>query len=170
MTDAEQPQTLQDWCERTWPDLYRFIYHHVQNRQEAEDLTQETFSRTLAVISPTGGPPPLNYIKTAALNLIRDRWRRRRARGIPVPLEEALLTHDREMDDAVDRAWIAGLLARLSEEHRTVLRLRIVEGYSRAETARRMERSEDAVRGLQYRAVQALRDLMRRCLEEAEER
>lgn len=166
MTGAEQPQALQDWCEKTWPDLYRFIYHHVQNRQEAEDLTQETFSRTLAVISPTGGSPPLNYVKTAALNLIRDRWRRRRARGIQVPLEESLLTHDRETDDAVDRAWIAGLLAHLSEEHRTVLRLRIVEGCSRAETARRMGRSEDAVRGLQYRAVRALRDLMRRYLEE----
>ncbi len=28
-----------------WPRLYRYIYYRVQNREEAEELTQETFKR-----------------------------------------------------------------------------------------------------------------------------
>ena len=47
----------------------------------------------------------------------------------------------------------------LPAQYRQVLELRIIDGYSRKETAERMERSEDAIRGLQYRALQALRDL-----------
>lgn len=32
-------------CLDTWEPLYRFIYYKVQNREEAEDITQETYIR-----------------------------------------------------------------------------------------------------------------------------
>ncbi|WP_243450462.1 sigma factor-like helix-turn-helix DNA-binding protein [Desulfosporosinus sp. Sb-LF] len=48
----------------------------------------------------------------------------------------------------------------LLEQYRQVLKLRIVEGYSRKETAEIMSRGEDSIRGLQYRALQALRELI----------
>lgn len=51
-------------------------------------------------------------------------------------------------------------MSQLPEQYRQVLELRIVEGYSRQEVAERMGRSEDAIRGLQYRALQTLRDLI----------
>lgn len=158
-TDPRE-KVLRLWCERTWPDLYRYIYHRVQNREEAEDTTQETYARALARFSFPGDPPDLRYLKTVALNLIRDNWRRRKTRGIQVALEHTLLLRESDEEAAVNRALVRELMEQLSEEHRTVLELRIVAGYSRAETARRMGRSEDAVRGLQYRAVQALRSLM----------
>lgn|GEM_PF-3886101 len=37
----------------TWRRLYRFAYARLGNRQEAEDLTQETFTRTLALPDPS---------------------------------------------------------------------------------------------------------------------
>lgn len=151
--------SLQEWCERTWPDLYQFIYRRVQNRQEAEDLTQESYLRALGHHGTDDAPPSPSYLRTIALNLIRDRWRRQRVRGVPVPLEEALLLRDE--GDALDGALVRRALDGLPEDHRTVLWLRIVEGRSRAETARRMGRTADAVRGLQYRAVQAMRQRLR---------
>lgn len=152
---------VQRWCDQTWPRLYRFIYNRVQNRQEAEDFTQETYARAFAHLSSLENLPPPQYLQTIALNLIRDRWRRKRNQGIQVPLEESLLLGDSQTEAVIDRTWLAGLMAQLSADHRMVLQLRIVEGYSRAETARKMGRSEDAIRGLQYRAVQALRDLIK---------
>lgn len=161
MTDPKRHQ-------QAWLQLYRYVYARVQNRQEAEDLTQEAYLRAIARgrtpegQSP-GGPgdsPSRSYLQMVALNLIRDRWRRHRAHGVEVPLEEAFLGRPDVADDAVHRAWVSGLLAQLPEDQRAVLELRILAGCSRAATARRLGRTEASIRGLQYRAVQTLRRLM----------
>ncbi|HZD59338.1 MAG TPA: sigma-70 family RNA polymerase sigma factor [Anaerolineae bacterium] len=157
------------WCNQTWPEVYRYVYYHVQNRQEAEDLVQETYARTLRRFSSSDQLPTQRYLIKVALNLIRDRWRRQKVHGTQIPLEETLLQQDSDEDATINRTLVRELMAQLSEEYRTVLQLRIVEGYSRAETARRMGRSEDAVRGLQYRAVRILRSLMLRHVEEVED-
>jgi len=155
------------WYREMWLQLYRFAYARVQNREEAEDLAQETCARVLGSPSTaTAGPPTREFLFTTALNLIRDRWRRSRVRGITVTLDEAILLHASEHDEAVQRAWIQELLAKLPPDYREVFELRIVRGYSRAETATRMGKSEAAVRNLQYRAVQTMRDLMRDHLKE----
>ncbi|QIA27737.1 sigma-70 family RNA polymerase sigma factor [Thermaerobacter sp. PB12/4term] len=205
---AAGEDAVRRWYDATWPWLYRFVYARVQNREEAEDVTQETVLRVLrggraagpggsgasgraacgddasgsgakrpamveamAEAGQTGFPPPDALVRTIALNLIRDRWRRQRRDGATVPLEEALLqaaapTRDGAAGDAdaavvVDRVCLEELLRRLPPAYREVLHWRIVVGLSRAETARQMRRSEAAIRGLQYRALKALRDLLR---------
>ncbi|WP_460039976.1 RNA polymerase sigma factor [Thermaerobacter litoralis] len=217
---AAGEDAVRQWYDATWPWLYRFVYARVQNREEAEDVTQETVLRVLrggratgrggsgasgcaagaggpstsdraacgadpsgsdahgpamadavAEAGRTGFPPPDALVRTVALNLIRDRWRRQRRDGATVHLEAALLqgsapTRDGTATDAdaaavVDRVWLEERLRRLPPAYREVLHWRIVVGLSRAETARQMRRSEAAVRGLQYRALQALRHLVR---------
>lgn len=153
-------QQLRQWCGETWPDLYRYAYYLMQNREEAEDITQETYSRVLAKISSPEDLPSINYLKTAALNLVRDRWRSRKKRGREIPLSDSLLQQRSENEEFVNREFIGSMLTKLPAEQQDVLRLRLVEGYSRAETARKMEKSEDSIRGLQYRAVQTLRRLL----------
>jgi RNA polymerase sigma-70 factor (ECF subfamily) len=157
---VNQRQKLQNWCDNSWPDVYRYVYYRVQNREEAEDVTQETYARALKKFASRGKLPSQGYLKTIALNLIRDRWRRQQVQGVTVSLEDVFLLRESDEEAAVNRNVIRILMEQLSEEQRTVLQLRIIEGYSRAETALRMGKSEDAVRGLQYRAVQALRSLM----------
>ncbi|HEY3315945.1 MAG TPA: sigma-70 family RNA polymerase sigma factor [Bacillota bacterium] len=160
---------FQDAYRQAWRELYRYVYRRVQNREEAEDITQEAYSRAFA--RGTGEPPSRWYLQTVALNVIRDRWRRRRTCGQEVPLEQVWLERlggagGDDPEGAVERAWMEGLLNRLPKEQQTVIRLRIVEGYSRVETAGRLGISEDAVRDLQYRAVQTLRRLIREPIEE----
>lgn len=147
---------LEEWYRENWPDLYRFVYHHVQNRQDAEDLAQEAFSRTPAH-HREGEPPTRQYLYTTAHNLIRDRWRRRLRSGLTVPLEDVLL--GRAADDEAMQLWMQELLDRLPPEYRAVLELRILAGYSRAETAERLQTTEGAVRSTQYRALQLLRSM-----------
>lgn len=148
---------LEAWYRESWPDLYRYVYHHVQNRQEAEDLAQEAFSRTLAR-HDNEEPPTRQYLYATAHNLIRDRWRRQRRAGVLLPLEEAFL--NRAADDEAVQVWMRELLDQLPQEYRAVLELRIIQGYSRAETAQRLDRTEDAVRSMQYRALQLLRAMV----------
>jgi RNA polymerase sigma-70 factor, ECF subfamily len=39
---------IEDICTDTWEPVYRFIYYKVQNREEAEDTTQETYVKAIA--------------------------------------------------------------------------------------------------------------------------
>lgn len=149
-------QSLETWYQQTVSKLYRFTYSLLQNREEAEDITQETYFRCLR--KDTQNFPPYPYLKQTARNLIYDRYRRWNSKGsqLEVPLTEDISTAE---DDWITGSFVQELMNQLPEQYQQVLKLRIIEGYSRQETAERMERSEDAVRGLQYRALQALRDL-----------
>lgn len=156
----EEEEKLQKWCQKTWPKLYNYLYYRVQNREEAEDLTQEIYARALTKFTFTQELPTLGYLKTIALNLVRDRWRRQKVQGVQVDLEDRFLSCQSQEEAAINKNFVRELLNQLPEEQRKVLELRIIQGYSRAETAQRLGKSEDAVRGLQYRAVKALGDLM----------
>lgn len=56
---------------------------------------------------------------------------------------------------------IQNALRLLNEEQRAVIDLRILKGYSMADTAKRMNKSEGNVRVLQYRALQKLTSLLK---------
>jgi RNA polymerase sigma-70 factor (ECF subfamily) len=79
-------------------------------------------------------------------------------------LGNCLQAEDPSPSDAARRhesgARLAERLARLPEDYRTVLLLRILEGLPAEEVAQRMKRSAGAVRMLQLRALTALRERM----------
>ncbi|KAF1085332.1 ECF RNA polymerase sigma factor SigD [Sporotomaculum syntrophicum] len=156
-------KSIEQICMATWEPLYRFIYFKVQNREEAEDITQETYVKTLTYlqehnISVQDFPC---FMKTVALNVLRDRWRQKKRRGVPVnfdeinPQETVNLEQDQQIA-ITQRMQIENALARLNAKQRTVLDLRIIKGYSVAETAKLVGKTEAAVRTAQYRALQAL--------------
>lgn len=156
---------LETWYKQTVTRLYRFVYSKLQNHEEAEDITQETYARCLKTYHSKQELPPFPYLKEAARNLIYDRFRRSRVQ--PTVFFSQDMTDETIVEEDLSTAsHIQDLLYMLSIDQRVVLQLRIVEGYSRRETAERMGRSEDAVRGLQYRAIQALREVMRNAKEE----
>ncbi len=159
MTTKKRPNEsdLETWYQQTVSKLYRFSYALLQNREEAEDITQETYFRCLRKDSKSF--PPYPYLKQVARNLIYDRYRHWKTTNHPTEnhtLSDDLSTTE---DSWVTCALVQELMNHLPAQYRQVLELRIIEGYSRMETAERMDRSEDAIRGLQYRALQALRDL-----------
>lgn len=152
-------------CLATWEPLYRFIYYKVQNREETEDITQETYVKTLTYLQEHQAPRDnfMGFIKTVALNILRDRWRQKKRRGIPVnfdginPQETAGLD---QQNAIAQRLQIEEALAKLSEDQRAILDLRIIKGYSVAETAKLVGKTQAAVRTAQYRALQALAQIM----------
>lgn len=150
-------QSMETWYQQTVTKLYSFTYALLQNREEAEDITQEAYFRCLR--KDTKNYPSYPYLKKVARNLIYDRYRHWQKGGIRIedhfPSEDALATEE----NLVTRALVQELMNQMPEQYREVLELRIIEGYSRKETAERLGRSEDAIRGLQYRALQTLRDL-----------
>lgn len=73
----------------------------------------------------------------------------------PVTSQEAPL--DTAVEQSLDIERLRAAIRRLTDEQAEVVSLRFLEGYSISEVARMMDRSEGAIKALQYRAVATLR-------------
>jgi RNA polymerase sigma-70 factor, ECF subfamily len=152
---------MEDICMRTWKDLYRFIYYKVQNKEEAEDITQETYAKAIKVIQ--NGNLSIenysNYFKSIALNIIRDKWRYSNRYGVNLDIEN-ISPDDLSIDDfseqSANRNVIEQALNSISEDQRRVIELRIIKGFTVSETARILKKKESTIRVIQYRGLQAL--------------
>jgi len=158
-------KAIEKICLATWKPLYRFIYYKVQNREEAEDITQETYVKTFNYVHKNNLPPEnfLGFMKKVSLNVIRDRWRQKKRGGVLVNFHEINPEETATMDqqnEIAQRILLESALAKLSEEQRHILDLRIIKGYSAAETAKQIGKTEAAVRTAQYRALQALAQIL----------
>lgn len=153
--------SLEKMCLDTWKDLYRFIYYKVQNKEEAEDITQETYMRVLKYIERTQPTieNQLGYLKVIALNIIRDHWRKQKKVGSTLQIEDVkseCLESEDFSNAMINQAWIKEALQSLSIEQRRIIELRIIKGYSAAETAKVVKKNEGTIRVIQFRALKTL--------------
>ena len=142
--------------------IHRFVASRVHSPSDAEDLTQLVFVKALEALPryEARGIPFGGWLFRLARNAIIDQIRTRRD---SLPLEEALAreTEDRgpeaaaALRDDLDR--VAAALADLTDDQREVIELRFFAGLNVLETAVAMGRQEGTVRGLQFRAIAALR-------------
>lgn len=164
-TKKEHSDFIETICARTWEELYRFIYHKVQNREEAQDITQETYVRAIAYLEKNKNQI-INYgsyLRTIAINIIRDQWRKKNRWGNSINIEEVNPEKLKEEDfaDAVNsQSVIEEALRQLTPEQQEVITLRIIKGYSASEAARIMGRKEGTIRVMQYRALQKMAELL----------
>lgn len=158
-------EAMEEICQATWEPLYRYIYYKVQNREETEDILQETYVKGLKYLQQSTSPVENfpAFLKTVSLNLIRDRWRKKKRTGVAVSWQEINPEEAAcgdEQSEVAQRLVLQNALAQLSREQQLVIDLRIIKGYPVAETARRLGKSEGAVRTAQYRALKALAEIL----------
>jgi len=142
--------------------IHRFVASRVNSPSDAEDLTQLVFVKALEALPryEARGIPFGGWLFRLARNAIIDQIRTRRDHLSLV----AAVT--RETDDAGPEAkaalqddleQVARALKELTDDQREVIELRFFAGLSVLETAVAMGRQEGTVRGLQFRAIAALR-------------
>ena len=147
--------------------VYRYVFHRVGSHSLAEDLTSETFLRALRAIRGFSwqGRDIGAWFTTIARNLITDHVKSSRFR-LEVTTAD-LLDMDRGTagpeDDVLSRLEAERLMAAvrsLAPQQQECIALRFLHGFSVAETARVLGRSEGAVKQLQLRAVRTLARLL----------
>lgn len=150
---------LERWASGRLPGYARSLF-------DTGDLVQEALMRALQGLDQieVRGPGGFQaYMRQAILNRVRDQIRRARKQsagdipssaedGNPSPLESAIGS------DVLDRYERA--MARLREDERRLLHLRIELDFSYPEIAAIMERSPDAARVAAQRAMQKLAEIM----------
>jgi len=142
--------------------VYAFCALGGRSREEAEDLTAQTFERALRAIDryEERGVPFSAWLLRIAAHVVADRARR------AAPLDDAppLDDDDGAADGTPDwteewelATWLRGHLATLPADQRRVVWLRYYEDRSFGDVAARMDRSENAVKQLLRRALATVR-------------
>jgi len=147
--------------ERFIDPIYRYVYRKTGNREEAEDLTQETFTKVFQGIDGFRSESSFKtWIYRIATNVVMDHWRRHyKARS--VPLEDFLSIDSANPDIEVDKSSgsVERLLSKLPENYRKVLELRFMKGLSIKETSQHLGITEGNTKVLQYRALKRASEL-----------
>jgi RNA polymerase sigma-70 factor (ECF subfamily) len=151
-----------------WQPIYQFVFYKIGNRHDAQDIAQETFIRAFRALPryQDGNATFRTYLGRIALNLITDHWRRlgRAPQTVDVAdyrglLEDAADKPEDQMVKSERQREVAAALARLPEEQRQAVEMRLIVGLSVQETAKKMNKSEAAVKMLQQRALANLRKM-----------
>jgi RNA polymerase sigma-70 factor, ECF subfamily len=145
--------------------IFRYLYYRVGDQMTAEDLTSEVFVRMLRFLG--GFKPPSGsfqaWLFQIARNISADHFRKMGTQQY-VQLEENVKTEDSNPDKTVENIMtsdnLRSALEKLTDEQRDVVILRFIAEMSIAEVAQTLNKSEDAVKGLQRRALIALREVL----------
>jgi RNA polymerase sigma-70 factor (ECF subfamily) len=153
----KDPAQFGELYERHFEQVYAFVAVRVRDRAGAEDVTAEVFHRALAALPAFEfrGAPFGAWLLRIAANAIVDRARRA-AREAPAgeAREPSVLPNGEAADRRVD---LFRLVNTLPADQRRVVIERFVEERSIKEIAGRLNRTEGAVKQLQFRALQTLR-------------
>ncbi len=142
--------------------VHRYIAARVRRPSDAEDLAQLVFVKALEALPryEQRGVPFGGWLFRLARNVVIDHIRTNREHveldaltertdGSAGP--EATALARQQMDE------IAAALAELTDEQRDAIALRFFAGLSAREAAAAMGKQEGTVRGIQFRAIAALR-------------
>lgn len=149
-----------------FPQMLRHVMSRVSGRQEAEDLTNTIFEKAFAAMGRYEPSPARfsTWLYTITRNVLIDHYRRRR-----LPVEEGaetdLLRTSTDPEDGPEARVLADerrLLLRqaileLTDDQRQVVGCRFYFNLSTHEVARAMDKTEGAIKALQFRALDRLR-------------
>ena len=146
--------------------IYRYVYYRVRDDAEAEDLTSDVFMRALKAM-PRYEPRQafLAWLYRIARNAVIDKLRRGKRQvsfedALEHPMPEHIIEPDTELVARLEGEALRIAMAKLTPLQQEVLVLRFIEGYSTSEISRIVGKREGTVRGIQFRAIGALRQMI----------
>ncbi|MHC4697866.1 MAG: RNA polymerase sigma factor [Planctomycetota bacterium] len=142
--------------------LARFCWGYLGSMEEAEDALQDIWYKVLTAshIPDAFRPWVYRIARNECLNLLRKRAKRKDGQELPAASQvNAYLTGQltRLVKDETE-SRLGELVASLSDPQREALRLRYVEGLSRAEIAEVLEVPSSVVKSRLFEGLKKLRD------------
>jgi RNA polymerase sigma-70 factor (ECF subfamily) len=152
----KDPRRYGELYERNFHRVYVFIARRVRDRHEAEDITAEVFQHALANLPKFEwrGVPFAVWLFRIAANAIVDRYKKRSREAIDPASDDLDQSH---WPDIERRVILFTLVDDLPNDQRTVILKRFVEEKTIREIAEELQKTEGAVKQLQFRALANLR-------------
>lgn len=139
------------------PRIYAFCRKYSSTREDAEDLTAQTFEKALKAVGryEDTGQPFSAWLLRIAANTVVDHSRRT-GRISPGRSDPDRLHEDSLVAEWEEAYWLHMHIAHLPEDQRQAIYLRFYEDRQIADVGRRLGRSEGAAKQLLRRALRAL--------------
>jgi RNA polymerase sigma-70 factor (ECF subfamily) len=155
----KDPRRFADLYELHFEQVYAFVVRRVGNPDVAEDVTSDVFHKALASLKhfEWRGVPFVAWLLRIAANAIADRSKRvpREVSGVD---DSEQLVSPACLEDAERKAHVFRLVDDLPDDQRRVVVMRFAEEKSIREIAQELRRSEGAIKQLQFRGLQNLRE------------
>jgi RNA polymerase sigma-70 factor, ECF subfamily len=155
----QDPARFGDLYELHFDRVYAYISRRLGDRDAAQDVASEVFHHALANLRhfEWRGAPFGAWLMRIASNAITDRWRRlNRETGQTSAIEA--VSKDPSPEEVQHRARLFALVRTLPDDQRRVIEMRFAEEKSVREIALALGKTEGAVKQLQFRGVQKLRE------------
>lgn len=155
------PEALTQIHETYYVPIFRYVAFRVGDRDTAEDLTSEVFTRLLTALRDRHAPQNTlrGWLYGVAAKVINDHHRRA-YRAPQTELDESLGSSEHDpatlIEHQLTQENLQQALQTLTDEQRHVLSLRFGAELPIQEVARVLGKTEGAIKQLQARAVAAL--------------
>jgi RNA polymerase sigma-70 factor, ECF subfamily len=156
----KDPVHFAELYERHFHRIYAFIAKRVQDRNEVQDLTSDVFHSALANLRKFEwrGTPFAAWLYRIAANAIADHFQRQaKEEGNPQAAPESW---EIDVAESEDRARLYKIVDDLPAEQHRIITMRFTDQKSIREIARELQRTEGAIKQLQFRALKNLRARM----------
>ena len=163
--------------EEYYDKITRYVYVHIGNRTEAEDLAGEVFVKALEALESyeERGIPMQAWLFRIAHNLVVDHLRRTTKHKM-VPIDAVQIEADNDAvslaekniefervtraEKNIELEKVTGAMEQLTREQREVLGLRFFSGLTSKEAGSILNKRDGAVREMQRAAIEKLRKLL----------
>jgi len=155
------PSRFAELYERNFDRVYAYVSRRLTDRSAVEDVTAEVFRQALANLGQFEwrGSPFVAWLVRIAANAVTDHWRRvsREQPILEADGPESAPSDPASIDAVERRALLFRLVRSLPADQRRVIEMRFAQEKGVREIARELNRSEGAVKQLQFRAIHNLR-------------
>jgi RNA polymerase sigma-70 factor (ECF subfamily) len=138
--------------------IFRFLRNLTGNKEDAEDLTQQTFLRAWEALPSFRGDSSLSTWLHSIAYREYTHWLRSRREF--VPLDEIVDMPDEQANQNLEAVLLRWAIYRLDPEHREVFVLYYVQGFSVSEIAKIIGVPAGTVKSRLFFARQKLRELL----------
>lgn len=157
---GSNPSAFAEIYRRHVTNVYRYLFSRVENVDDAQDLTTQTFlaaKESIANYQRRGSFAA--WLMGIARHKATDSFRKRKS-PLPLTLVEQISSPESSVEEKIDRQFRLEIIARslknLTPERAEAISLRIFAGLSTVEVAQVMNKTEASVKMLVHRAVKDL--------------
>ena len=143
--------------------IYRYFYFRTgQNRMQAEDMAEQVFFKAWRAL-PTYQEKGLRFsawLYRIAHNLLVDSYRKEKETA---KLSESHSVEDRTLEKIVieeEHSVLYEAINKLTDDQKQIVLLKFVEGFDNKEISEITSKQGDAIRALQHRALEKLREIL----------
>jgi RNA polymerase sigma-70 factor (ECF subfamily) len=149
-------------CEYFYTRIYKFVFFKVANTNDAEDITSDVFVKMVNRIETQNGSFT-SWLYKIATNTVIDYYRQRETKKT-VEFNEKLKNNAQyhtKVEDDLTLEKIRESLDKLTEEQKEFITHKFFNGLDNKEISGIMNKTEETLRVLQYRALKALKEILK---------